>query len=75
MEDGCEKEIEKQLRKRGLTKDKDVSEIYLAIRGLEEVNDFGRFKNLQVLWLNGNKVGTRSGDVHLRSQNSLAWLV
>lgn len=56
MEDGCEKEIEKQLRKRGLTKDKDVSEIYLAIRGLEEVNDFGRFRNLQVLWLNGNKL-------------------
>ena len=49
--------------------------LLFMFRGLEEVNDFGRFRNLQVLWLNGNKVGTRSGDVHLRSQNSLAWLV
>ena len=32
----------------------------IICRGLEEVPDFRRFKNLQFLWLNKNKVGVRS---------------
>ena len=28
----------------------------LISRGLETMDDLGRFKNLQILWLNGNKV-------------------
>ncbi|XP_078375330.1 leucine-rich repeat-containing protein 72-like isoform X1 [Oculina patagonica] len=51
-----EKETEKQLKRRGITKDKDVSEIYLANSGLREVKDFGNFRNLQIVWLNGNKL-------------------
>ncbi|XP_029194838.1 leucine-rich repeat-containing protein 72-like isoform X3 [Acropora millepora] len=51
-----QKEIEEQMRKCSVTKEKDVAEIYLADRGLEEVPDFRRFKNLQFLWLNKNKL-------------------
>lgn len=51
-----EKETEEQLKRRGIAKDKDVSEIHLANRALEEVADFGKYRNLQIVWLNGNKL-------------------
>lgn len=51
-----EKEVDEQLKRCGITKDKDVSELYLANRGLEEVKDFEKYRNLQIVWLNGNKI-------------------
>ncbi|KAK3731471.1 hypothetical protein QZH41_013648, partial [Actinostola sp. cb2023] len=48
-------EVEQQLKKRNISKDKDVVELYLANRGLETVHDLNRFKNLQRIWLNGNE--------------------
>ena len=35
---------------------KACTEIYLANRGIEEIGGFDRFMNLEVLWMNGNKV-------------------
>ncbi|XP_073243594.1 leucine-rich repeat-containing protein 72-like [Porites lutea] len=49
-------EVDEQLKRRGITKDKDVSELYLANRGLEEVKDCEKYRNLQIVWLNGNKI-------------------
>ncbi|EDO45572.1 predicted protein, partial [Nematostella vectensis] len=43
------------LKKRKIGKDKDVVELYLAHRGLESMHDLKRFRNLQRIWLNGNK--------------------
>ena len=35
----------------------DIVELaFFVFRGLEEVKDFGKFRNLQIVWLNGNKV-------------------
>lgn len=30
--------------------------MFFDLSGLEEVRDFGKFRNLQIVWLNGNKV-------------------
>ncbi|KAK3101130.1 hypothetical protein FSP39_001177 [Pinctada imbricata] len=48
--------IEDALAKRKITKDKDVEQLYLANKDLDEVIDLGRFKHLRTLWLNGNKL-------------------
>lgn len=33
---------------------------FLTFSGLEKVRDFGKFRNLQIVWLNGNKVTLES---------------
>ena len=35
---------------------KACTELYLANKGIEEIDGFDRFVNLEVLWLNNNKV-------------------
>jgi hypothetical protein len=35
---------------------KDCTELYLANQGIEKLADFEKFTNLEVLWLNGNKL-------------------
>ena len=108
----CLKEVNEQLKRCGITKEKDVSELYLAnrqvfvsfpqvvqlkncwncwkiellyvapyltirgyvscvlCRGLEEVKDFEKYRNLQIVWLNGNKV---SSDPRLWLQKLLSF--
>ncbi|KAL3841897.1 hypothetical protein ACJMK2_019988 [Sinanodonta woodiana] len=51
-----EEVIEKHLKKKGIKKEKDVEELYLANSGLTECVDLSRFKYLRCLWLNGNKL-------------------
>ncbi|XP_029444874.1 leucine-rich repeat-containing protein 72 isoform X2 [Rhinatrema bivittatum] len=48
--------IEDQLKKCSIKRDVDVSELYIARKGLTEVIDLSRFKMLKYLWLNHNKI-------------------
>lgn len=47
--------INKELENRGIKKEKDVLELYLASRGLTDLQDLSRFKYLKCLWLNNNR--------------------
>lgn len=51
-----EKAIEDYLKQRNITKEKDVEQLYLANKGLDEVASLGRYKFLRTLWLNGNRL-------------------
>ncbi|XP_070565614.1 leucine-rich repeat-containing protein 72-like [Ptychodera flava] len=48
--------IKRQMKKQGIRKDVDVTQLYLADSNLEQVTDLSRFKMLNHLWLNGNKL-------------------
>ncbi|XP_045175128.2 leucine-rich repeat-containing protein 72-like isoform X2 [Mercenaria mercenaria] len=48
--------IEAHLKDRGIKKDKDVVELYLAKQNLSECVELTRFKYLRCLWLNKNKL-------------------
>ncbi|XP_030045819.1 leucine-rich repeat-containing protein 72 [Microcaecilia unicolor] len=48
--------IEDQLKKCSIKRNVDVSELYIARKGLTEVTDLSRFKMLRHLWLNHNKL-------------------
>jgi len=48
--------IHTQLVKKKVKRDVDVKELYLADGNLKNVPDLAHFKNLQYLWMNGNKL-------------------
>eukprot|EP00057_Strongylocentrotus_purpuratus_P009512 XP_011663986.1 PREDICTED: leucine-rich repeat-containing protein 72-like [Strongylocentrotus purpuratus] len=48
--------IEEQMTKQGIRKDLDVTELYLSNQGLTDVCDFGQYRMLNRIWLNGNKL-------------------
>ncbi|XP_078284976.1 leucine-rich repeat-containing protein 72 isoform X2 [Rhinoraja longicauda] len=48
--------IENELKHYKIKRKTDVIELYLAEEGLTEVPDLSRFKQLQYLWLNHNKI-------------------
>ncbi|XP_059150698.1 leucine-rich repeat-containing protein 72-like isoform X2 [Physella acuta] len=48
--------ITEALQSKGIKKDKDVEELYLSNRNLNEMIDLKRFRYLTKLWLNGNKL-------------------
>ncbi|XP_066571648.1 leucine-rich repeat-containing protein 72 isoform X2 [Amia ocellicauda] len=52
----CEKAIEDILKKHGITRAIDVSELYLAKKALASVADLSRFPMMTYLWLNDNKI-------------------
>ncbi|XP_058867844.1 leucine-rich repeat-containing protein 72 isoform X2 [Acipenser ruthenus] len=52
----CEKVIQDQLQKYGFKREADLSELYLANKGLIDVTDLSRFQMLKYLWLNNNKI-------------------
>nr|XP_033786862.1 leucine-rich repeat-containing protein 72 isoform X3 [Geotrypetes seraphini] len=51
-----EQVIDDQLKKCSIKRNVDVSELYIARKGLTEVIDLSRFKMLRYLWLNHNKL-------------------
>ncbi|XP_061442795.1 leucine-rich repeat-containing protein 72 isoform X2 [Rhineura floridana] len=51
-----ERVLEKQLKICGFKKNKEVTDLYLGEKGLEEVPDLSRFRILRFLWLNNNKI-------------------
>ncbi|XP_011682052.2 leucine-rich repeat-containing protein 72 [Strongylocentrotus purpuratus] len=51
-----QKLIEEQMTKQGIRKDLDVTELYLSNQGLTDVCDFGQYRMLNRIWLNGNKL-------------------
>jgi hypothetical protein len=40
----------------------ECEEVHLADRGIERLVKFDKFPNLEVLWINGNKVKTKFSD-------------
>eukprot|EP00794_Sanderia_malayensis_P017028 gene17028-18742_t len=48
--------IKECIEEQGIKRDFDVEELYLANKDITEVPDLSRFKNLQILWLKGNKL-------------------
>ncbi|XP_069585401.1 leucine-rich repeat-containing protein 72 isoform X1 [Ranitomeya imitator] len=48
--------IQEQIHKCGYKTDRDVCELYLGRRGLQDVCDLSRFRLLKYLWLNHNKI-------------------
>ncbi|XP_060557089.1 leucine-rich repeat-containing protein 72-like isoform X1 [Ruditapes philippinarum] len=50
------KVLEAHLKERGIKKDKDVEELYLAKQNLSECVELTRFKYLRSLWLNKNRL-------------------
>ncbi|XP_021342484.1 leucine-rich repeat-containing protein 72-like [Mizuhopecten yessoensis] len=48
--------ISQLLKQRGIKKNKDVDQLYLADKSLTHVDDLSRFAYLRILWLNGNRL-------------------
>ncbi|XP_060074068.1 leucine-rich repeat-containing protein 72-like [Ylistrum balloti] len=48
--------ISQLLKQRGIKKNKDVDQLYLADKSLTHVTDLSRFAYLRILWLNGNRL-------------------